>query len=352
MPEDERRQSALRQTYEEKQAALRTQAALIEKQYGAELERRVSVAGVEDAEIKSLAVGGMARSIAAKGVQPPQISGEDFKRLTDQSIDQAYKLQEAQREKQPSAPRVAEQPQRDDPMRGVHSHESKRDYGDLQRTHEQVAAQQKQNPLSKEQLQEMEQRYADVRSVGKLEPTPVEMSERKKLLGMQGEVAERLESAHAKSPDAQQEQKRALLDHQHLAEKVGFEARWIGQHLRKQGNPGAESYESDARRVHQTARQVHEQRQNLEPGVERGQDHDRVVRQQDQQKRKDAQQAADGNTSLTSEQRANAPADLKETLDNRNRSDVPRKEGPATESSGPQKGNIKPGNDRPSGPQR
>ena len=75
---EERRQAELRQTYDERQTALEAElqkrAALIKEQYGAELENRVSVAGVEDAEIKALAVDQMAQSIAAKGVQPSQIS--------------------------------------------------------------------------------------------------------------------------------------------------------------------------------------------------------------------------------------------------------------------------------------
>ena len=234
-------------------------------------------------------------------------------------------------------------------MQGVHLHDPKQDYGELHRTHEQVAAQLKQNPLSKEQLQEMEQRYADVRTAGKLEPTRTEIGERAKMIAMQGQLTKQLESDHGQDPDApQQKQERALLDHQHLAEKVGFEARWIAQHLRKQGTP-EESYESEARSIHQTARQVHEQRQNLGASVDRGQEHARVVRQQDQQKRDDAQQAAVGNISLTSEQRANAAADIKQPLDRKDQPDASRTGSAEAVNAGAQEGKVKPSNARPGG---
>ena len=127
---EERRQAELRQTYDERQAALQAelqkQTELIKEGHGADLENRVTVAGIDDAEIKALAVDQMAQSIAANGVQPSQISSEDFWRLTEKSIEEAYQLRDAQQR---------------DPMQGVQPHDPKRDYGALQDAHEQVAGQ-------------------------------------------------------------------------------------------------------------------------------------------------------------------------------------------------------------------
>lgn len=112
---------------------------------------------------------------------------------------------------------------------------------------------------------------------------------------------------------------------------------------------GAESYEREARSAFDTARRVHEQRQNLGPGTDRVRDATRVARQDEQQKQVAAQEAARGGTALTSEQRANASPDVKQTLDRTERAEAVR----ATSiegkfQSGPQ-GVTKPGNARSGG---
>ena len=49
---------------------------------------------------------------------------DDFWRLTEKSIQEAYQLRDAQQEKQVSAPSIADQPQRD-PMDGIPPHDPK-----------------------------------------------------------------------------------------------------------------------------------------------------------------------------------------------------------------------------------
>lgn len=243
----------------------------------------------------------------------------------------------------------------DDPMAGVRSHGATRNYGKLQETHEQVAAKQNAGQgtaaesatavLSKQQLHTIAQRCAETRKAGNLEPTPAEIRERNELTKMQTADQEKFDRTHGPAPNEQQKQQFALLDHQQLAERVGAEARSIGQHLRRQGAPGAGSFEHDARRAHHTARLVHEQRQNLGAGIDRTQDAARVVQQQEQHKSA-AQEAARGGSTLTSEQRANASPDVQRTLDRKDRADAIRNggTGPGDRST---RGNARPGNSRP-----
>jgi len=128
---EERQQAALRHAFDEKQATLEERAALIKEKHGERLAKEISIAGVEDAEIVSLAVDHMAQSIAARGVEPTQISGEEFRRLGAQSRDSAYKVYDAEREQQGSVVPVA------DPMQGIEPHGL--NYGNLSKTHDQVA---------------------------------------------------------------------------------------------------------------------------------------------------------------------------------------------------------------------
>lgn len=150
-------------------------------------------------------------------------------------------------------------------MQGVRANGPQRDYGKLQKTQDE-AAQRSQAPdaatavLSRQQLQEMSERYAEVRKAGNLQPTPPELRERNDLAKKHSLIAEKTDRAHG-TTDAQQTQQRALLDHQHLAERVGVEARLIGQRLRNQSVPGADIYERESRSALHTARVLHQQRQ-------------------------------------------------------------------------------------------
>jgi hypothetical protein len=254
------------------------------------------------------------------------------------------------------------QPARDDPMAGVQRHDAPRDYGELRRTHEQVAAKQTDERgaaadsatalLSKEQLQSMADRYAEVRKASNIELTPSEQRKDSEEAKMQAKDRERLERAHGSAPNEQQTQERALLDHQQLAEQVGSAALRLGQHSRKKGAPGAESYEREARSAFDTARRVHEQRQNLGMGADRNRDTSRVTQQQDQQKQSAAQDAERGGSAMTSEQRANASSDVKQTVDRKERAEAVRATGTEGNVQSAQQGITKPGNTRSGGRSR
>lgn len=252
------------------------------------------------------------------------------------------------------------QPAHDDPMAGVQRHAAPHDYTELRRTHEQVAAtrdaERSGRPdsataiLSKEQLQSMAERYAEVRKASHIDLTPTEQRKHAEEAKMQATDRERLDRARGSTPNDQQKQEPTLLDHQQLAERVGSEALRLGQYWRKQGAPGAESYEREARSAFDTARRVREQRQNPGPGPDRVREAARVVRQDEQQKQSAAQEAVRDNSPLTSEQRANASPDVKQTLDRKERADSVRSAGGADEKSQSARNeSAKPGNTRSGG---
>ena len=159
-------------------------------------------------------------------------------------------------------------------MAGVRPSGAHRNYAELKKTHQQVASALKQDDgpaaaqqyeLSKEHLQGMLDHYEALRRTGNISPTPEEMRERDDVFRLQQTSCVELEQKHGPHPNAHQQEERKLMDHQHLAEQVGVEARWMAQHLRKQQAPGAETYESDARRAFHTARITHERRQKSWP---------------------------------------------------------------------------------------
>jgi len=244
-------------------------------------------------------------------------------------------------------------------MAGIRLHSQPRDYADLGRTHEQVAAKQNATPrgsgddigkpLSAEQLQTMAERYTELRKTSKLEPTVADKREHERLGQLQAADRERLDREHGPSPTVEQKQQRQLLDRQHLAEQVGTEARSIAQGLRRSGAGGAESFEQESRRAHQTARSLHAERQNLRGNPDRGQEAERVTQQQEQQKQKDAQEATLGSKPLTSEQRASAAPEVKLALDRKERDAATKKTGAEHDFRGAQKEVAKPGNTRPGG---
>ena len=356
--------TASNESSEEKEVAKKV-ALLNDQQrqrYEARVNQQVDWNGAVTQQFRLDVANTLLQSIPAHE-QDRQI-GEHQRRETQRASlnDQRIAREQAAPAKQPisePATRVQDsgnrQPIPGNPMEGVRLHDPTRDYSKLQKTHEQVAATQKQNAdlavaaesattlLSKEQLQNMAERYAELRKAGNIQPTPSELRERNDLTKMQAADREKLDRNHGPIPNEQQQQQRALLDHQHLAEQVGVEAKWIGQHLRKQAVPGAESFEREARTAHHTARQVHEQRQNFGAGMDRSQVAARVVQQQDQQKRTLEQEALIGGKTLTAEQRANVSADVKQATDRNERTVAAAREatGPTGDRSG-QRGNSRP----------
>lgn len=297
-----------------------------------------------------------------EGRQIEEYNRREARRAREHDQRSAHAAPAMQLEAKPTAPAPdranaaadSRQTPRADPMAGLTP--QAKDYAKLQRTHERVAAAQKQgngqaatDPLPKEQLQDMAKRFAEERKAGNLEPTPAELRERNGLTRAQDEARQNLDRAHGAHPNAQQQRERALIEQQHLAEQLGVEGRWIAQHLRKQGRPGAEGVEQDARRAHHTARAVHEQRQNT--GPDRVAEAGRISRQQDQQRQTEAQEAARGGRSSTSEQRANASPEARQALERKDRADDARTTtGPRDPT--PRDGSGKPGNSRSGGRSR
>jgi hypothetical protein len=146
-PPDERQQATLPQTVDEKQTAQQQREALIKKQYGSKLAQIVKVADPDiDEKTQARAVDFFAKNIAERPSKPnpDQIRHEDLRRIGEQSIEQAYKFEQTQRDEQASAQPLNEQP-RHQAMDGIRPRGPARDYGELQKTHDQVAASQKPN---------------------------------------------------------------------------------------------------------------------------------------------------------------------------------------------------------------
>ena len=202
-----------------------------------------------------------------------------------------------------------------------------RDYSELHKTHERVA--QEHSLLSMQQLTEISARYAEFQKT--LNVTP--------MTGAIGTTENATKQAPQQAETSPLDQRqRALLDHQQLAERVGVEARSIAQSLRRQQLPGAESYDREALSAFHTGRHVHSQRQQLyREGRTSG------GAQPDQQRQTDAQEAVRSGKELSSVQKANAPADVKQRLDGRPRAAAdpstgkasPGRSDPASPSSGP-----------------
>jgi hypothetical protein len=203
---------------------------------------------------------------------PPSEEGRQISEYNDRERKRAYadahRIERQRPGRDQAAPepssgyQPAPAPPKLDPMQGLHPNGPPRDYGELQKAPDQVAqrghaADPATDLLSKQQLQDMSERYAEARKAENLQPTPFELRERNELAKKQSEIAEKIDRAHGPA-DAQQMQQRALLDHQHLAERVGVEARLIGQRLRNQNAPGAEIYVREARSALNTARLVHQ----------------------------------------------------------------------------------------------
>ncbi len=251
----------------------------------------------------------------------------------------------------------ASRTQTGDPMEGVRPHGPPRDYDELRQTRGTPAGTrgrregekgQVGSPLSREELQQMADRYGEIRKAEGIEPTPSELRERDGLLKVQAEGRAKLARQEGRDSDAR-DARGALLEHQQLAERVGLEAQSLTRHMRRQGDPRAESFDNDARRIQQTGLSVYRQRQSLERGEDRVQEASRSATPQDQQRQSDLRQAVLSGTTITSEQRAGAAPDIKETLDRTERTQSSR--GQETEIAAPRRpdGPTRPGAGRPSG---
>ena len=185
----------------------------------------------------------------------------------------------------------------------------------LKAAHVQVA-----DLLSAQQLQEMSERYAQVRKTANLTPRLGEIGTAELATTQAKQLAEAGSLPH---------RQRELFKHQQLAERIGNEARSIAQGLRQKQLPGAESFDQEARRAFHTGRHVHLQRQQLYR-------ESHATGARDQQRQADVQEAMRSGKEPTAAHKANAPAGLKQALDRQQRRASDRSAGTAHGCAGHQ----------------
>lgn len=194
---------------------------------------------------------------------------------------------------------------------------SSRDYSELRRAHEQVAALQRpqgeQGHLSQKELETLQQRYDAFRSDEKLPQIPSDKEELGKLareqVGARQQVLE-TQARDVSSGAATNHHARelSLIDHQHLAERVGTEARQILSQLKDRNPSMSEAFGTQSRQAFATGRHVHEERQNLHRPIARDTKDLPAHEREDRDKKAVEQEAAKGGTQLTADQKANLPA--------------------------------------------
>lgn len=286
-------------------------------------------------------------------------------------------VQEAQApERDAAQPSNTPQPKRDNTLEGKTPSGPPRDYSGLERTHEEVGQQSKQNDaqrvrrdriqqpheaqtaiLSKESLVVMLEHFPEIRREANLGTSQSEIRERANLAG--GQDAERLkfDQTHGDETNRtpQQHKERDLLDYQHLAEQVGTQAKWIARQLEAHRSPDAKTYKDDAFRAMYTARVVQNTRQNKHAGIDRSQQTGRVIEADQPQHSAAAQEAARGGRELTPDERANLPADARPGIETKERSDRARDTGPGAKHHKDEKhqqGPVRPGNSKGGGRSR
>ncbi|MGO9545218.1 MAG: hypothetical protein ACLPPF_10530 [Rhodomicrobium sp.] len=248
----------------------------------------------------------------------------------------------------------AAQPRPGNALEGKTPNAPPRDYSELQRAHEQAAERSKQGErqphaaeafaqsaepatamLSKEHLSIMLEHFPEIRRESNLPTTQAEMNERAELSRAQDADRLKLEQAHGAQPNPQQFHERDLLDHQHLAEQAGVQAKWIARYLKAQNSPDADRYNNDARRAFHTARLTHEERQNPGAGIDRSQDAARVSEANHQAVREGKE--------LTAEQRANPSLEARQRIDGEQRTAAAREVGAKGKDQNTQPGNTRTG---------
>jgi hypothetical protein len=275
--------------------------------------------------------------------------------------------QEAQDKPDGPTPSAAPQAKPGDALEGRLPKGPPRDYSALQRLHERTPPKAGERPsvtpepgksspetaaplLSRERLTIMIEHFPDIRREAGLLIGQSEIRERAELALKQNAERTNLEQAHGAQPVGRQHEESNLLDHQHLAEQAGLQAKWIAKQLSAKGSPDADRYDADARSAMGTARIVQQQRQH--PGArDSSRDTERIVRA-DQQNAAKAQEAARGEKHLTSEQRANLPPDARQAIDRQERVKAAREIMGRAEGKILKQGQAKSGPTRPGGRSR
>jgi hypothetical protein len=250
-----------------------------------------------------------------------------------------------------NAPRHMQQVELDraDPLKGKVPHAPLHDYSTLQATHEQLATSRKTDQLqpaavkthdptstpaaplmSKDALSLMLEHFPEIRREANLPVTRAEIDERANLSRAQDADRQKLDQEHGTQPNQRQHTERNLLDHQHLAEQVGVQAKYIARQLKANGSPEAAHYDADARRAFHTARGIHEQRQKLDPEIDRSGDAKRGAEGQQAQRQ-------------NAERQPNRSPEARYASEGKTRSDAGRETTGGSKDQTAQKGNSNPG---------
>ncbi len=279
----------------------------------------------------------------------------------DQPAAAKHTIQTAPPVQEPATPERAgaeqippPRPALNNPLEGKLPSGPPRDYSKLQLAHEEVAAQLKQanaqpsaEPatamLSKDQLITMLEHFPEIRREANLPTTQSEIHERAALSHVQDADRIKLEQAHGAQPDLQQQHERNLLDHQHLAEQVGVQAKWIAQHLKAQDPAEAGKYNADSRRALRTSHNIYEQRQHPGAARNRTQETARGIEPDEHQKQADPQQRVQEGKELTSEQRANPSPEARQRIEREERTAAAREVGAKGKDQNAQQGNARTG---------
>ncbi len=262
-------------------------------------------------------------------------------------------------------PSSTAQPNRENSLEGKQPRSPSHDYSELQRTHQQAAdlLKQAERPpaatmapeqsakhetamLSKESLAIMLEHFPEIRREAGLPTTQSEINERAALTHMQDSNRQKLEQAHAQAPSPQpdkQHAERNLLDHQHLAEQVGVQAKWIAEHLKAQSPAEAGKYKADSRRALQTAHFIYEQRQHSGAAKDRSQETARDIEPDHPQKQAHSQESVHEGKELTSEQRANPSPEARQIIEREERVAAAREVGVKGKDQNAQPGNTRTG---------
>ena len=189
----------------------------------------------------------------------------------------------------------------------------------------------------------MLEHFPEMRREANLPTTQSEINERAALAHMQDADRTKLEQAHGPQPDRQQQDERNLLDHQHLAEQAGVQAKWIALHLKAQNSPDAAQYGADSRlRLSDRASSPMNNGKISGAGSNRTQDAVRDGEAAHHQQQANAQEAARTGGVLTSEQRANASPETRQTMERQERA-AAREVGVGSKDQKAQQGNANTG---------
>jgi hypothetical protein len=134
----EQRLAVWHRVQERQQRELQEREARIKREFGAQLEQTIGVAGIEDEQTKALAIDYLTKNIAAGGALPSQMMGEDLRRLGELSIKQATEFEEQQRQQQPAPGQHQEQPRGEQVQQQGRAGNPTHDYAPLNETHREV----------------------------------------------------------------------------------------------------------------------------------------------------------------------------------------------------------------------